>query len=87
MRLDSGELLRCMEEAARRKLGNFARFIVEGLHMESFHKAYYGILDGFAHGRIRKLIVQMPPQQLYLRQRQKSYCVKMILIQQHGFLK
>ena len=62
MRLDSGELLRCMEEAARRNLGNFARFIVEGLHMESFHKAYYGILDGFAHGRIRKLIVQMPPQ-------------------------
>lgn len=48
--------------AARRRLGYFARAIVPGLHMAGFHRVYYAILDAFARGDIRKLIVQMPPQ-------------------------
>lgn len=47
---------------ARRWLGYFARVIVPGLHMAGFHRVYYAILDAFARGDIRKLIVQMPPQ-------------------------
>lgn len=49
-------------EAARRRLLNFARYIQPRLDIQPFHHVYYEILDRFAHGRIRRLIVQMPPQ-------------------------
>lgn len=49
-------------EAARRRFRNFARYVVPGLHMSGFHAVYYDILDAFARGKVRKLIVQMPPQ-------------------------
>ena len=32
------------------------------LALEPFHVVYYTLLDMFAHGKIRKMIVQMPPQ-------------------------
>jgi predicted phage terminase large subunit-like protein len=32
------------------------------LALEPFHVVYYTLLDKFAHGEIRKMIVQMPPQ-------------------------
>jgi len=49
-------------QASRRRLINFARYIKPKLEIEPFHKEYYEILDLFAHGYIKKLIVTMPPQ-------------------------
>lgn len=44
---------------------SFARFALEVypfLELEPFHCAYYRVLEAFALGRIRRLIVTMPPQ-------------------------
>lgn len=54
-----GELVRA---AARKRLINFARYIQPDLVLEPFHVVYYTLLDMFAHGKIRKMIVQQPPQ-------------------------
>lgn len=51
-----------VREAARRRLINFARYMQPDLDLEPFHVVYYTLLDKFAHGEIRKMIVQMPPQ-------------------------
>lgn len=51
-----------IREAARTRLLNFARFIQPDLVLEPFHVVYYTVLDMFAHGEIRKLIIQQPPQ-------------------------
>lgn len=40
----------------------FAKSISPNLEFEGFHQVYYRLLEAFAHGRIRKLIVTMPPQ-------------------------
>ncbi len=40
----------------------FAKAISLGIEFEPFHKVYYELLDRFARGEIRKLIVTMPPQ-------------------------
>lgn len=50
------------EELARRSLVNFARWVDPSVRMTRFHKRYYELLNDFAHGRIRRLIVSMPPQ-------------------------
>ena len=47
---------------ARRKLWFFAMFMQPDMDMQPFHDEYYHVLDMFAHGKIRKLIVTMPPQ-------------------------
>ena len=47
---------------ASKRLVNFARYINPKLSMTSFHWAYYDILNRFAHGEIRKLIVSVSPQ-------------------------
>ena len=47
---------------ARQRLVTFARYIKPQLEMTNFHKIYYEVLDRFAHGRIRKLIVSVSPQ-------------------------
>ena len=47
---------------ASKRFTNFARYIKPQLEMTDFHKKYYDILDRFAHGKIRKLIVSCPPQ-------------------------
>lgn len=51
-----------MEEAARKRLINFARYMQDDLSLMPFHIVYYTLLDKFAHGEIKKMIVQMPPQ-------------------------
>ena len=56
---NAGALVRV---AARRRLLNFSRYVRPTLDMQPFHRVYYELLDKFAHGEIRKLIIQMPPQ-------------------------
>lgn len=51
-----------VREAARRRLVNFARYMQPDIEMEGFHRVYYRLLDMFAHGRIKKMIVQISPQ-------------------------
>lgn len=48
--------------AARKRLINFARYMQPNFVIEPFHAIYYEILDRFAHGKIKKLIIQQPPQ-------------------------
>lgn len=47
---------------ARKKFKNYAKFIDDKIVLSQFHKTYYEILDRFAHGKIKKLIVTVPPQ-------------------------
>lgn len=49
-------------ELARRHLLDFARMTVPSFEATPFHRAYYRILEAFAEGRIRRLIVSVPPQ-------------------------
>lgn len=51
-----------VKAAARKRLINFARWMNPEMVMEPFHVVYYTLLDMFAHGIIRKMIVQQPPQ-------------------------
>ena len=41
---------------------NFAAAVYPFLAFENFHKVYYRVLEAFAEGRVRRLIVTMPPQ-------------------------
>ena len=41
---------------------DFSKNVYPFLELETFHRAYYQVLEMFARGRIRKLIVTMPPQ-------------------------
>lgn len=47
---------------ARQRLVTFSRYMNPKLDMTNFHKVYYEVLDKFAHGLIRRLIVSCPPQ-------------------------
>lgn len=47
---------------ATKRFCNFARYIKPQLEVTNFHKAYYEVLDRFAKGQIKKLIVSCPPQ-------------------------
>ncbi len=40
----------------------FARAVYPFLSLDGFHRDYYRVLEAFARGRIRRLIVSMPPQ-------------------------
>ena len=51
-----------VKAAARIDLLAFSRYMQPSLDIQPFHKVYYYILNEFAHGRIKKLIVTMPPQ-------------------------
>lgn len=51
-----------VKKAARKRLSNFSRYMQVDMEMQPFHIVYYRILDMFAQGKIKKLIVQMPPQ-------------------------
>ena len=42
--------------------GTFALAVYPFLELQPFHRAYYRVLEAFAAGRIRRLIVTMPPQ-------------------------
>ena len=49
-------------ERARRSLGAFAGAVVPGLERTPFHEAYFRLLEEFARGRIRRMMVSVPPQ-------------------------
>lgn len=49
-------------EAARRDLLFFAKRILPTFEVTNFHKSYYRIANLFAHGELKKLIIQAPPQ-------------------------
>lgn len=51
-----------VKAVARNKFKNFVKYIDDDIKLSQFHKAYYEILDRFAHGKIKKLIVSCPPQ-------------------------
>ena len=51
-----------VKAAARHDLLAFSRYIQPNLDIQPFHKVYYSVLNDFAFGRIKKLIVTMPPQ-------------------------
>ncbi len=41
---------------------DFARSVYPFLEIEPFHATYYRVLEAFAEGRIRRLVITMPPQ-------------------------
>jgi predicted phage terminase large subunit-like protein len=47
---------------AREKLVNYAKYVKPKLRLKKFHRDYYTILDMFAHGLLKRLIITMPPQ-------------------------
>lgn len=51
-----------VKHASRKRLINFARYVQPDMIFEPFHTVYYTLLDKFAHGEIKKMIIQMPPQ-------------------------
>jgi len=51
-----------VKAAARKRFQNFSRFMQPDLVLEPFHVVYYMLLDMFAKGLIKKMIVQQPPQ-------------------------
>lgn len=60
---DLGELIH--EQKLRKSRGNLLNFTkntLEGFEVEPYHKAYYTLLDAFAKGKIKRLMVTMPPQ-------------------------
>lgn len=53
---------RLIQAAAKINMLAFARYINPQLDIQPFHRLYYAILDKFAHGEIKKLMVTVPPQ-------------------------
>lgn len=51
-----------LQEGARRNLLWFAQYMDSNFQPTPFHKSYYRVLDMFAKRRIKKLIIQAPPQ-------------------------
>jgi predicted phage terminase large subunit-like protein len=49
-------------EAARNRFKNYVRYVQPDMVFEPYHDVYYRVLDMFADGLIKKLIIQMPPQ-------------------------
>ena len=47
---------------SRKNLLHFTKNTLEGFDIQPYHKAYYTLLDSFAKGHIKRLIVTMPPQ-------------------------
>ncbi|MDE5852373.1 MAG: terminase, partial [Alistipes sp.] len=41
---------------------HFASEVYPFLELQRFHRAYYRVLEAFALGRVRRLIITMPPQ-------------------------
>ena len=48
--------------AAPPSFADFALGVYPFLELQPFHRTYYRVLEAFAAGRIRRLIVTMPPQ-------------------------
>ncbi len=56
------EVAQTTEKVSTPSFIDFARSVSYGLDVTPFHDVYYRLLDEFAHGKIKKLIVTMPPQ-------------------------
>ena len=52
----------CGRESATPSFEEFALEVYPFLNMTPFHRTYYAVLQAYAEGHIRKLIVSMPPQ-------------------------
>lgn len=59
MKINPDEIV---QAAARKRLTNFAKYVKGNLSFAPFHEVYYTLLDLFAHGVIKKMIVQVPAQ-------------------------
>lgn len=51
-----------VREAARRRFSNFVRYMRQDYDATPFHRVMMRLFDMFAHGHIRKMIVQVSPQ-------------------------
>ena len=51
-----------VREAARRRLSNFVRYMRKDYDATPFHRVMMELFDRFAHGKIKKMIVQVSPQ-------------------------
>lgn len=51
-----------VKAAARKDFLAFSRYMMPNMQVLPFHEVYYKILDYFAKGRIKRLIVTIPPQ-------------------------
>lgn len=51
-----------VKAAARIDFLAFSRYMQPNLSVQPFHKVYYSVLNKFAYGEIKKLIITMPPQ-------------------------
>lgn len=51
-----------LQNAAKNNFLNFSKFIDSSMEVQPFHYTYYRVLDKFAHGGIKRLIITMPPQ-------------------------
>lgn len=51
-----------VKAAARVDLLSFARYMMPKMDVQPFHRKYYHVLNLFAHGKIKKLIVTIGPQ-------------------------
>ena len=49
-------------EKARENLLAFARYNINNFQSTWFHKTFYNILTNFANGKIKKLMLSVPPQ-------------------------
>ncbi len=49
-------------ERARRQLTAFGSVVLPELEWTPFHRAYYRLLEAFAEGRVRRMMVSVPPQ-------------------------
>lgn len=59
------ERFACAEEPPRSEAPTFEAFAAEVypfLTLQPFHRTYYRVLEAFARGRVRRLMVTMPPQ-------------------------
>lgn len=62
MKISHHELEQYEIEYARRSMLGFAHYTFETFKPNWFHDKYYTILNDFAHGRIKKLAISVPPQ-------------------------
>ena len=64
--MDRSKALEIIKDGARRKaratLKDYTEYTTTGFDWQPYHVAYYEILDRFAKGKIKKLMVSMPPQ-------------------------
>lgn len=51
-----------MQAAAKKDFLSYSRYMQPDLFVEEFQRSYYKVLDMFAKGKIKKLIVSAPPQ-------------------------